>query len=157
MEDWTKELLKAVETVTGDMEKFFQEMAQEVDAAFDAAVEELTQLSEDLAEQTHDALKSVLPVDEMAAEFDRALREFFDPIFDAYLELDLDWENSEESDPFVAVTYVPPSASKNPACIGCQNYHGHMYGENLLVCGMYPFGWEGESCPDWQGIDTSQG
>ncbi|BBD70758.1 hypothetical protein NIES4072_71240 [Nostoc commune NIES-4072] len=36
------------------------------------------------------------------------------------------------------------------ACIGCDNYHGQKYGENLLVCGIYPHGYQGEICPDFQ-------
>jgi hypothetical protein len=35
------------------------------------------------------------------------------------------------------------------ACIGCSNYHGVEYGGNLLVCGMYPLGWDGENCPEF--------
>lgn len=36
------------------------------------------------------------------------------------------------------------------ACQGCCHYHGQTYGGELLVCGMHPYGVEGEHCPDWQ-------
>jgi hypothetical protein len=36
------------------------------------------------------------------------------------------------------------------ACQGCKHYHGQRYGKNFLVCGMYPKGWEGDSCPDYE-------
>jgi hypothetical protein len=35
------------------------------------------------------------------------------------------------------------------ACQGCGNYHGEVYGENLLVCAMHPYGWEDGACPDY--------
>jgi len=42
------------------------------------------------------------------------------------------------------------SPNTHPACIGCRNYHGYIYGGNLLVCGFHPYGWDSDSCPDWQ-------
>ncbi|HAA26731.1 MAG TPA: hypothetical protein DCE56_02410 [Cyanobacteria bacterium UBA8553] len=59
-----------------------------------------------------------------------------------------------------------PQAQANAlpsACVGCQYYHGRSYlahwGEGseadqvrqLLVCGIHPFGPDGDSCPDWDG------
>jgi hypothetical protein len=157
MDEWMKDLVEAMEKIAGEVEQFFQDMAAEVDAAVEEYVEELANLSEEVAEQTHAALKSVLPVDDIADEFERSLREFFEPFVDLYLELDLDGDDrsSDDPDPLVSVSYVPPSASKNPACIGCQNYHGLRYGDNLLICGMHPYGWEGEGCPDWEGDSSN--
>jgi ABC-type nickel/cobalt efflux system permease component RcnA len=43
---------------------------------------------------------------------------------------------------------------RRPAvCQGCSHYHGRVYGGNLLVCGMHPYGAEGEYCDDWQDHD----
>lgn len=36
------------------------------------------------------------------------------------------------------------------ACRGCCNYHGRVYGGQLLVCAMHPYGVEVDHCPDWQ-------
>lgn len=37
----------------------------------------------------------------------------------------------------------------NPSCVGCRHYHGQAYNGVMFVCGMYPYGWEGEEkCPD---------
>ena len=33
-------------------------------------------------------------------------------------------------------------------CRGCQNLHGQVYGNNLLVCGLHPYGQE--NCPDYE-------
>ncbi|MBW4617217.1 MAG: hypothetical protein KME21_29080 [Desmonostoc vinosum HA7617-LM4] len=35
------------------------------------------------------------------------------------------------------------------ACVGCQNYHGIEYGDNFLVCGIHPYGWDDNECPDY--------
>ena len=48
------------------------------------------------------------------------------------------------------MTYVDPSLTQQPACRGCSNYHGQVYGGNLLVCAMHPTGVESESCADWE-------
>jgi hypothetical protein len=46
--------------------------------------------------------------------------------------------------------FTPPVPPRHQVCAGCQHYNGQVYGGNLLVCGMYPYGQpEGaESCPD---------
>ncbi|MBE9221970.1 hypothetical protein IQ215_04590 [Cyanobacterium stanieri LEGE 03274] len=45
---------------------------------------------------------------------------------------------------------VNPDHNFHPACMGCKNYHGRRYNGNLLVCGIHPYGWRDENCPDWQ-------
>lgn len=35
-------------------------------------------------------------------------------------------------------------------CRGCRHYHGQVYGGNLLVCAMHPYGIEEEVCSDWE-------
>jgi hypothetical protein len=44
---------------------------------------------------------------------------------------------------------IEPSSNFHGACIGCKYYHGHVYGRNLLVCGMHPYGWHDDNCPDF--------
>lgn len=35
------------------------------------------------------------------------------------------------------------------ACLGCENFHGTVYGGNMFVCAMHPYGWQDdEDCPD---------
>ncbi|GAB4235944.1 MAG: hypothetical protein Kow00121_63370 [Elainellaceae cyanobacterium] len=44
-----------------------------------------------------------------------------------------------------------PLPSQQPkVCEGCCHYHGRMYGGNLLVCAMHPYGVEDDRCPDWE-------
>lgn len=47
-----------------------------------------------------------------------------------------------------------PKPNKPEACEGCSNYHGEVYGGNLLVCAMHPYGVKEEECADhsaWEG------
>ena len=58
--------------------------------------------------------------------------------------LSMDWEMGLNP-------YLPATADHQPACQGCQHYHGYVYGGKLLVCGMHPYGSETGDCPDWEG------
>lgn len=60
---------------------------------------------------------------------------------DAYLEL-LRQMNAQRP--------IPVLPQQPKVCRGCQHYHGRVYGGNLLVCGMHPYGVEGDRCADWE-------
>jgi len=40
------------------------------------------------------------------------------------------------------------------ACKGCRHFHGQTYfgekGASTLICGMHPYGWQHENCPDYE-------
>lgn len=137
MEDWSRSIVEAIETAVSDMEKFFTDVTEELNAILN----ELTKISE---EMTDEVQNKILP------ELDEYINDIFEPIIDIYFDLDLDLNGEEEHfDPFV--TYIQPTETEHPACRGCQHYHGQVYGGNLLVCGMHPMGAEAETCPDWEG------
>lgn len=53
------------------------------------------------------------------------------------------------------------TSSRPKACQGCEHYHGIAYGyshqtRTMLVCGFHPHGWQGNACPDWQGVQSSK-
>ena len=129
MEKWQKDFLEMVNTVGEEVERFFLGVSEVVDALFD--------LSEEITEQVQNTIVS---------EIDQYLHELAEPIFEVYW--DLEEVVGEVDVPFPYT--VEPSREEHPACIGCHNYHGQVYGGNLLVCGMHPYGWDGENCPDWQ-------
>lgn len=148
MDDWTKDFFKAIETAMEDAEQFLHEVAEEVDETIDW----LAEVSEDFSKQLDEAIREIVPLDEIVTEIDRTSVEAIDSILDVYLEVD--WQVDEEvndPDPPVFVSYVSPSDRAQPACVGCRHYHGYVYSGNLLVCGMHPEGWDGENCPDWEG------
>lgn len=41
-------------------------------------------------------------------------------------------------------------------CIGCANYHGQEYADELLICAIHPYGWDGVSCPDFTESDNNK-
>jgi hypothetical protein len=129
MEQWQKDLMEIVEVITGEVEQFFQEMGEMVDTFFD--------LTEEFTEQVQTSL---------ATDIEQYLQELTEPILEVYWELE---DMMIDPDPGLPYS-VEPTGEKNTACIGCSNYHGHVYGGNLLVCAMHPYGWNDQNCPDWQ-------
>ena len=128
MEQWQKDFFKMLETVADEVEYFFTEVTEMVDEFFE--------LSEEITEQVQNTI---------VTEIDQYLNELAEPLLEIYWEIEA---GMEEEQPFPYT--VEPTPEEHPACVGCQHYHGQVYGGNLLVCGMHPYGWDGENCPDWE-------
>ncbi|MUG98877.1 hypothetical protein F7734_43935 [Scytonema sp. UIC 10036] len=132
MEKWQKEFWEMMETVADEVERFVLGMTEMVDTFFE--------LTEELSEQVQEAI---------ASEVDQYLQDLTEPILEAYWELEdivIDDVILDSGFPYP----VEPTSERNAACIGCRHYHGHVYGGELLVCGMHPYGWNDENCPDWE-------
>ncbi|MBD2597179.1 hypothetical protein H6G74_23040 [Nostoc spongiaeforme FACHB-130] len=129
MEEWQKDLMGIVETVAEEVERFFQGMNDMVDSFFD--------LTEELTEQVQNNI---------AADVEQYLQEISAPFLEMYWELE---DVVADADPGFPYS-VEPTPEQNPACVGCTNYHGQVYGGNLLVCAMHPHGWDDQNCPDWE-------
>ncbi len=131
MEKLQKDLWEMIETVADEVDRFFLEITEVVD--------NFIQVTEQIGEQVQNTL---------ATEVEQYLQDLAEPILEVY------WEFEEiMGDDFTDIGFpypVEPTQEKNSACIGCVNYHGQVYGGNLLVCGMHPYGWENENCPDWE-------
>ena len=120
MEEWPKSIFEILESVACMVDEFFVEVTE-------------------MVEVIADDLQNTVGV-----EIDRCLQDMFEPIIEIYTELE---EIVGETDQ--VFTYpVEPTPEKHPACIGCRHYHGQVYGGNLFVCAMHPYGWETEDCPD---------
>ncbi|MBR8837947.1 MAG: hypothetical protein DSM106950_29085 [Stigonema ocellatum SAG 48.90 = DSM 106950] len=133
MEKWQKEFWDMIQTVADEVERFFLGMTEMVDTFID--------LSEEITEQVQNTI---------ATEFDQYLQDLAEPILEVY------WELEEVVGEDIDLTFpysVDPTQEENSACIGCRHYHGQVYNGNLLVCGMHPYGWEDEKCPDWEQED----
>lgn len=131
MEDWQKNLTDMLETVTQEVEKFFSDITEAVDA--------IALLSEEVFHQVDRTITT---------EIEHFLTDLIQPVLDACSEL----EQTSFEPEWPLTDTVEPSPQQHPACVGCRHYHGQVYSGNLLVCGMHPYGWEGENCPDWQGF-----
>lgn len=105
------------------------------------------QVIEDAAKEAEQFFDQVAAaVEEVVAEIDQTLVEMLDPLGDLYLGMEETIDTAAQ--PFVQT--VQPVFQEHPVCVGCRHYHGQVYGGNLLVCAMHPYGWKGETCPDWQ-------
>ncbi len=129
MEQWQKDLAEIVETVADEVERFFLGMSEMVDVFFE--------LSEEFSDQVQNSI---------VTEIDQYLQELTEPVLELYWDLEDVVGDGDPGFPYG----VEPTAEKNAACIGCQHYHGQVYGGNLLVCGMHPHGWDDSNCPDWE-------
>lgn len=140
MEDWQKEFWTAMENVTVEVERFFDDVGELI-------VVVTEELGEALEEMSAEATQTIPP------EIEQFLQEIFDPIVEIYAEFEVTlWEEQEDNaeSEFYLNPKVEPNRETHPACIGCHHYHGRIYEGNLLVCGIYPYGWDGETCPDWE-------
>lgn len=132
IENWTKEFFAFCDAINQEIEEVCVEMEQwaaEFPHTLDEAVQEVeTTLTEELELFWQDC----------------------EEIWD-WFESDFDWSEEEDNDSeFVITSKVTPDQNTHPACQGCRHYHGYVYGGNLFVCGMHPYGWEDENCPDWE-------
>lgn len=140
MEDWSKDFFEVMENAASEVEHFFIGINEE----FAEMVDVLAKMSEEFTEEIQNNL--IKDIDGYFSEFDGYFNELIEPIIEIYREFEPDFDEIDSS----FVTYVDPSLTQQPACRGCSNYHGQVYGGNLLVCAMHPTGVESESCADWE-------
>jgi hypothetical protein len=137
MENWQKIL----EITTAEVDNFLQEIG----TAVECFVEEVSSTMVTLGEQLQELVVS---------EIDQNIQDFLELFIDENIEAERifgdDLEDLPEELDFISVSLEKPTPDRHPACIGCQHYHGRVYGKNLLVCGMHPYGWHDENCPDWE-------
>jgi hypothetical protein len=86
--------------------------------------------------------------DRQMAEVEEFLDRLVEPLLDEQHVQAVDEAMLAATQPLFQTLY--PMIDQRPGCAGCRHYHGQSYGGNFLVCGMYPYGYEGEQCPDWQ-------
>jgi hypothetical protein len=136
MEGWQQDWVKMLEAVATEVERFFDGVAKEMNEVADAFVE----LSEEIAEQVEQAIAPTID------QLDDHLDDWLEPILLALTSLEGVMEEAA-----APVTHtVEPILNQHPACVGCRHYHGQSYNGTVLVCGMHPYGWEEEKCPDWE-------
>ena len=90
---------------------------------------------------------------ELSQEMELFWQDFVIPLMDLEIDgeirLDLTHSSSEDSDMWLNPK-IEATADTYPACRGCMNYHGRLYNETVLVCGIHPSGVEGDHCLDWE-------
>jgi hypothetical protein len=140
MDDWQQDWVKVLEMATGEVERLFLSIAKEVNEAADALID----FSEEVAEQVERAIAPTAAYmdDHIDSQFD----DWLEPLMLALTGL----ENVVGEAAAPVTRTVEPMLNQHPACMGCRHYHGQNYGGNILVCGMHPYGWDAEKCPDWE-------
>lgn len=137
MEDWQKNLVELIETMTetvaDEVDRFFSDVTEVIDMVATASEQVASQLQQSIT-----------------MEFDNFLNEVVEPVFEVYIDFDeISFENE-----WPMLDSVEPSPEQHPACMGCRHYHGQVYSGNILVCGMHPYGWDDKNCPDWEGFGS---
>ncbi|MEL7418885.1 MAG: hypothetical protein AAGK10_09970, partial [Cyanobacteria bacterium J06555_3] len=134
MNDWQDEWWKQIEKTATEMETFFTEVGETTELLVDEVTENVGSFFEQFqvgfGEEVEDFVRNF--VDVIITTSDDIEAAFFDE-WDGFVDDDFD---------FTSISYHTPSAQSHPACIGCANYHGHIYNGNLLVCAMHPQGME---------------
>lgn len=128
------------ETIAQQVEQLLEDINRDVNEAVDVIFE----WSDEVAERLNEAIAPELD------QLDRQLEEWLAPFISAVTGVES--TISETVQPFTQT--VDPILNRHSACVGCRNYHGQVYGGTMLVCGMHPFGWEGEQCPDFESVWT---
>ncbi|NET37815.1 MAG: hypothetical protein F6K19_38395 [Cyanothece sp. SIO1E1] len=132
MEDWPKNFFQLFDVVTDEAEQFLLDVAQEAGQA----VDDLIEFSDAILEQLETNIHS---------EIDQ-----FQYFLESFLETLGGFEETIDETSSPIRNTVEPMLQQHSACIGCHHYHGQVYGGNLLVCAMHPYGPELESCSDWE-------
>jgi hypothetical protein len=147
MNDWEKDVWAVIDAVTATVEDWVEGIEQtftEVSTALDEEMRaEWQEFWEDWSIFWEDVTEIFNEFDPDAPNPDDA-RSPRPPAQNAAAPwLPMDWEMGLNP-------YLPATVEHQPACQGCQHYHGYVYSGQLLVCGMHPYGSEGGSCPDWE-------
>lgn len=134
MEEWHQDFLATIELVTVECQVLFKNVNELLETVVEEGKDSLENAANDLENlilaEIDSFFESITPDDFEREYFGIGLEEL-----DEDMELYLNPK-------------VEPTKEKHPACIGCSNYHGRIYGGNLLVCAMHPYGWIDENCPD---------
>ena len=124
MEEWQNEIAAVLKDVTALFDGFGRELTE--------LVEEVAAGSQEILDLRWDELKEVLT--------------------EIWQELELEFEESTPMSWDIPIPTRPmPDPAVHSACVGCINYNGSVYGGNLLVCGIYPYGCNSDTCADWDG------
>ncbi len=129
-------LFALIDSTAKEVEDFFTTVAAGIEFFADVLIE----TADEAAEQIRVTLET-----EVEPQFNEW---FVHPFLDLFTGLEGAIDDAASP---ITQTFTP-WMNEHPACVGCQHYHGQMYGDTMFVCGMHPYGWEGETCPDHESL-----
>jgi hypothetical protein len=142
MEDWQQDWAKTVEAAAQGIEKFFQEVSQDLGEATLTLMEFTDEMAEEMG-------KAVAPaLDQLESQ----LTEWLSPFEGLEAELDAffyDAQLFDQLSDFTSPT-MEPLIDQHPVCEGCRHYHGQVYNGTPFICAMHPYGIVdgGDRCAD---------
>jgi hypothetical protein len=149
MDDWTQQLTTWLNTTGAQAETWLLDRATAAEVTIDAIATAAETAGKDCAQQFEQTFNPWL---------EPLIQSIWQPLMDTPLDIEVDLDQAIEAmiQPWHQ-TIVPP-LNNHPLCSGCQHYHGQVYGDAMLVCGMYPYGPMADqtSCPDKQPIDWQE-
>lgn len=139
MDEWLKQLQTTLDEAAQSSGEWLTEFSQQADQVIEQWVDSSLEAAKEIDQVIGPALEQL--GDQMDTALDGGLV-FFDQQVAPWVE--------ETAAPITCT--VTPWLQNHPTCVGCRNYHGAAYGEEMLVCGMHPYGPEAETCPDWESV-----
>ncbi|MEL7333776.1 MAG: hypothetical protein AAFN12_16125 [Cyanobacteria bacterium J06560_2] len=143
MDEWLQQLQADIHEAAKDSSDWFADVSQQGNEAIEAWVESSLSAVETLENSLQQAITPAL--EDFDTQMDKAVDAsivFIDQTLTPLIE--------QTAAPLTNT--VNPWLQNHPACIGCKFYHGNAYGDNMLVCGMHPYGPEDRTCADWASV-----
>ncbi|MBD0268248.1 MAG: hypothetical protein ICV77_08125 [Cyanobacteria bacterium Co-bin8] len=161
MDEWSKQFFRSLGTASQDAEQWLQQVAQHLAEASDSFVQVTDEWSDQVQQAIEPELERIIDnIGRQVEPWEEAVGSQVEDVADR-LEQVLD----PLLTPFVSGigllvetitapinSTVEPMLQNHPVCVGCRNYCGRAYGDNMLVCAMHPYGPEAETCEDWESI-----
>ncbi len=148
MDEWLKQLQADIHEAAKDSSDWFAEVSQQSNKAIESLAEASLNAIESFEKDLSDSITPALE------NFDAQVDEAIDASF-LFIDQTLTPWIEETTAPLTNT--VNPWLQNHPACIGCKFYHGTAYGEEMLVCGMHPYGPDDDrNCQDWESVWPSQ-
>jgi len=153
MDNWGKQLINWLNNAENEFNLFCEQVNKDWEKSSTEVQKLLNDVSEEIEQNLPQDIENILTQADMFIEECITILVEEDP-----LNLIQFWWDEEQSEIYneddniswFDVEKTNPNAEFHPACVGCRNYHGHTYNGNLLVCGIHPYGWDDENCPDWE-------
>lgn len=143
-----------IHTMVAQLERTAQDVEKAVDQWFDGTMD----ATDRWIEQTTQAVEKSLDPwrnPELEAQMQRTVETWLEQTDRIALALETQadqWvgQTEQQLQTWIRPVTQPLDAMANghTACIGCRNYCGEVYGGNMLVCGIHPYGCGSDRCPD---------
>jgi hypothetical protein len=149
MDNWEDNIINFFTEVQKNLDSLYQNWDQDLNQTINFLDGEITKWVEDVEESLEEA---TIEFNQFMMETETLINECIDFFLD---EPSTENDITNEWDQGISYDNYPlqPDPVENPACVGCSNYHGHVYSGNKLICAMHPYGWENDHCPDWEKLE----